>query len=50
LPVIIWMNLSWQNGERVTGVAVYVRIRDEDIVLAFHDPKMRKRTGFAAAL
>ena len=24
----IWMNLGWQNGERVTGMTVYVRIRD----------------------
>jgi hypothetical protein len=71
----IWMNLGWQNGERVTGMTVYVRIRDnkfwieedwtedgiandllqagvphEDIVLAFHEPKMRQHTGFATAL
>jgi len=70
----IWMNLGWQNGERVTGVTVYVRIRDgkfwieedwtedgiatdlvsagvprEDIVLAFHEPKMRQYTDFAVA-
>jgi XisI protein len=69
----IWMNLGWQNGDRVTGMTVYVRIRDhkfwieedltengiandlvqagvppEDIVLAFHEPKMRQYTGFAA--
>jgi XisI protein len=69
----IWMNLGWQNGERVTGMTVYVRIRDrkfwieedltedgiandlvqagvphEDIVLVFHEPKMRKYTDFAA--
>jgi hypothetical protein len=68
----IWMNLGWQNGDRVTGMTVYVRIRDhkfwieedltedgianellragvprEDIVLAFHEPKMRQYTGFA---
>ena len=24
----IWMNLGWQNGERVTGMTVYVRIRN----------------------
>lgn len=24
----IWMNLGWQNGERVTGMTVYVRIRE----------------------
>ncbi len=24
----IWMNLGWQNGERITGMTVYVRIRD----------------------
>ena len=24
----IWMNLGWQNGERVAGMTVYVRIRD----------------------
>lgn len=24
----IWMNLGWQNGDRVTGMTVYVRIRD----------------------
>lgn len=24
----IWMNLGWQNGDRVTGITVYVRIRD----------------------
>lgn len=70
----IWMNLGWQNGERVTGMTVYVRIRDgkfwieedwtedgiatnlvsagvprEDIVLAFHEPKMRQYTNFAVA-
>jgi hypothetical protein len=70
----IWMNLGWQNGERVTGMTVYVRIRDgkfwieedwtedgiatdlvrvgvprEDIVLAFHEPKMRQYTDFAVA-
>ncbi len=70
----IWMNLGWQNGERITGITVYVRIRNgkfwieedwtengiatdliregvpkEDIVLAFHEPKMRKYTEFAAA-
>ncbi|BAB75344.1 XisI protein [Anabaena sp. FACHB-709] len=68
----IWMNLGWQNGERVTGMTVYVRIRDgkfwieedwtedgiatdlvrlgvpkEDIVLAFHEPSIRKYTDFA---
>lgn len=70
----IWMNLGWQNGERFTGMTVYVRIRDnkfwieedwteegiatdlvragvakEDIVLAFHEPKMRHYTDFAVA-
>lgn len=70
----IWMNLGWQNGERITGMTVYVRIRDgkfwieedwtedgiatelvragipkQDIVLAFHDPKMRQYTDFAVA-
>jgi hypothetical protein len=70
----IWMNLGWQNGERITGMTVYVRIRNgqfwieedwteegiatdlvragvpkEDIVLAFHEPKMRQYTGFAVA-
>lgn len=70
----IWMNLGWHNGERVTGMTVYVRIRDgkfwieedwtedgiatdlvragvprEDIVLAFHEPKMRQYTDFAVA-
>jgi XisI protein len=70
----IWMNLGWQNGERVTGITVYVRIRDgkfwieedwtedgiatnlvsagvprEDIVLAFHEPKMQQYTDFAVA-
>ncbi len=70
----IWMNLGWQNRERVTGMTVYVRIRDgkfwieedwtedgiatdlvhagvprEDIVLAFHEPKMRQYTDFAVA-
>jgi hypothetical protein len=24
----IWINLGWQNGDRVTGMTVYVRIRD----------------------
>lgn len=24
----IWMNLGWHNGERITGMTVYVRIRD----------------------
>lgn len=24
----IWMNLGWQNDNRVTGITVYVRIRD----------------------
>jgi XisI protein len=24
----IWMNVGWQNGERVCGMTVYVRIRD----------------------
>lgn len=71
----IWMNLGWQNGDRITGITVYVRIRDskiwieedwtengiatdivragvpkEDIVLAFHEPKMRQYTDFAVAL
>jgi hypothetical protein len=70
----IWMNLGWQNGDHVTGMTVYVRIRDgkfwieedwtedgiatnlvragvpkEDIVLAFHEPKMRQYTEFAVA-
>ncbi|MFM7220932.1 MAG: XisI protein [Nodosilinea sp.] len=70
----IWMNLGWQNGERVTGMTVYVRVRNskfwieedwtedgiandlvragvpkEDIVLAFHEPKMRQYTEFAVA-
>ena len=70
----IWMNLGWQNGERITGMTVYVRLREgkfwieedwteegiatdlvragvpkEDIVLAFHEPKMRKYTDFAVA-
>ncbi|ABA21887.1 XisI protein-like protein [Trichormus variabilis ATCC 29413] len=68
----IWMNLGWQNGDRISGMTVYVRIRDdkfwieedwtedgiatdlvragipkEDIVLAFHEPKMRQYTDFA---
>ncbi|MBD2501167.1 XisI protein [Anabaena azotica] len=68
----IWMNLGWQNGDRISGITVYVRIRDnkfwieedwtedgiatdlvragvpkEDIVLAFHEPKMRQYTDFA---
>jgi hypothetical protein len=71
----VWMNLGWQNGERITGITVYIRIRDgkfwieedwtengvaadliregvpkEDIVLAFHEPKMRQYTEFAVAL
>lgn len=71
----IWMNLGWQNGDRITDITVYARIRDgkfwieedwtedgiaidlvragvpkEDIVLAFHDPKMRQYTDFAVAL
>jgi XisI protein len=70
----IWMNLGWQNGDRITGMTVYVRIQDgkfwieedwtedgiatdlvragvpkEDIVLAFHDPRMRQYTEFAVA-
>jgi len=70
----IWMNLGWQNGERITGMTVYIRIRDrkfwieedwtengiatdlvcagvakEDIVLAFHEPKMQQYTDFAVA-
>ena len=70
----IWMNLGWQNGDRVTGMTVYVRIREgkfwieedwtengiatdliregipkEDIVLAFHEPKMRPYTEFVIA-
>ncbi|ESA35740.1 XisI protein [Leptolyngbyaceae cyanobacterium CCMR0082] len=70
----IWMNLGWQNKERVSGMTVYVRIRKdkfwieedwtengiatdliregvpkEDIVLAFHEPKMRQYTEFAVA-
>ncbi len=24
----MWMNLGWQKGERITGITVYVRIRD----------------------
>jgi hypothetical protein len=24
----IWMNVGWQNGERVSGMTTYVRIRD----------------------
>ncbi len=68
----IWMNLGWQNGDRVTDITVYVRIREgrfwieedwtedgiatdliragvpkENIVLAFHEPKMRQYTDFA---
>lgn len=71
----IWMNLGWQNGDRITGMTVYVRIRDgkfwieedwtedgiatdliregvpkQDIVLAFHEPRMRQYTEFAVAL
>jgi hypothetical protein len=70
----IWMNLGWQNGARVTGMTVYVRVREskfwieedwtedgiatdlvragvpkEDIVLAFHEPRMRQYTEFAIA-
>jgi hypothetical protein len=70
----IWMNLGWQNGERITGMTVYVRLKDgkfwieedwtengiatdlveagvpkEDIVLAFHEPKIRQYTDFAVA-
>lgn len=70
----IWMNLGWQKGDRVSGMTVYVRLRDgkfwieedwteegiatdlvnagvpkEDIVLAFHEPKMRQYTDFAVA-
>lgn len=70
----IWMKVGWQNGERIAGMTVYVRIRDskfwieedwtedgiatdlvragvpkEDIVLAFHEPKMREYTDFAVA-
>ncbi|NEO65596.1 MAG: XisI protein [Moorea sp. SIO4G2] len=70
----IWMNLGWQNGEKITGMTVYVRLREgkfwieedwteegiatdlvragvpkEDIVLAFHEPKMRQYTDFAVA-
>ncbi len=70
----IWMNLGWQNRERITGMTVYVRLREgkfwieedwteegiatelvragvpkEDIVLAFHEPKMRQYTDFAIA-
>jgi XisI protein len=70
----IWMNLGWQNGDRITAMTVYVRIQDgkfwieedwtedgiatdlvragvpkEDIVLAFHDPRMRQYTEFAVA-
>jgi hypothetical protein len=70
----IWMNLGWHNGNRMTGITVYVRIRNgqfwieedwteegiatdlvhagvpkEDIVLAFHEPKMRQYTDFAVA-
>ena len=70
----MWMNLGWQNGERITGMTVYVRLKNrkfwieedwtengiatdllevgvpkEDIVLAFHDPKIRKYTDFAVA-
>lgn len=70
----IWMNLGWQNDKRVTGMTVYVRLRDnkfwieedwteegiaaallalgvpkEDIVLAFHEPKMRQYTDFSVA-
>lgn len=69
----IWMNLGWQKGERLTGMTVYVRLRDnkfwieedwtedgiatdlvragvpkEDIVLAFHEPKIRQYTDFSA--
>jgi XisI protein len=69
----IWMNLGWQNGDRITGMTVYVRIQDgkfwieedwtedgiatdlvragvpkEDIVLAFHEPKIRQYADFAA--
>jgi hypothetical protein len=70
----IWMNLGWSKGERITGMTVYVRIRNgkfwieedwtedgiatelvhagvpkEDIILAFHEPKMRQYTDFAVA-
>jgi hypothetical protein len=70
----IWMNIGWQKDERVSGMTVYVRIKDgkfwieedwteegiatelicagvpkEDIVLAFHEPKMRQYTDFAVA-
>uniref|UniRef100_UPI000A6B79EE element excision factor XisI family protein n=1 Tax=Hassallia byssoidea TaxID=482630 RepID=UPI000A6B79EE len=27
----IWMNLGWENGDRITGITVYVRIRDGKI-------------------
>lgn len=25
----IWMNVDWQNGDRITGMTVYVRLRDD---------------------
>ena len=68
----LWMNLGWQQGVRVAGMTVYVRIREgkfwieedwmqdgiatdlvragvpkEDIMLAFHEPKMRPYADFA---
>jgi len=68
----IWMNVGWQNGDRIAGMTVYVRIKDskfwieedwteagittdlleagvpkDDIVLAFHEPSLRKHTAFA---
>ncbi len=71
----IWMNLGWQNGDRITGMTVYVRLQDdkfwiekdwtedgiandlvragvakEDIVLAFHEPKIRQCTDFAVSI
>jgi XisI protein len=70
----VWMNLGWQNGERLVGMTVYVRLCNgqfwieedwteegiaidliragvpkEDIVLAFHEPKLRQYTDFAVA-
>jgi len=27
----IWMNLGWPHGDRITGMTVYVRIRDRKL-------------------
>jgi XisI protein len=44
-----WIEEDWTE-EGIANDLVQAGVPREDIVLAFHEPKMRQHTGFATAL